>query len=316
MAFLHETCSASVSAIRIAAVSKRPNIMARRKRKAHATQSVALLSDETSAAPTGSKDPTRPSTKKAKTRIGLSIEKGGKSVAATVDNPTISISASDHDAILELLQSMDWTMAKNISRRNVIRSDDPSTPRNQMNKPYCMSFIFGRNMKDPTGGLSWWSTQYPHVYQQLRSLMSRYDSSFSYTHITLNRNLRCKRHTDGGNAGPSYIAAFGRFSGGGLLVEAPGGGKPESVCNLHSQFVKFNGKTQPHETMPFTGERYTLVYYTSDIVPALVDRRNGCIATTTTTTSTTAAASSIDGVNATFAQKFLEIKSKLGRKNR
>jgi hypothetical protein len=46
---------------------------------------------------------------------------------------------------------MDWQMAKNTSRRNVIRSDDPSTPRNSRNKPYCMSFIFGRNMKDPTG---------------------------------------------------------------------------------------------------------------------------------------------------------------------
>jgi hypothetical protein len=163
---------------------------------------------------------------------------------------------------------MDWEMAKNTSRRNVIRHDDPSTPRNHMNKPYCMSFIFGRNMKDPDGSMSYWSLKYPKVYSELRDLMARYDRDFGYTHITLNRNLRCKRHTDGGNAGPSYIAGFGDYRGGGLLVEPPGGGGSSdetTVLDLRGRFVTFNGKTQPHETLAFEGERFTLVYYTSDI---------------------------------------------------
>ena len=188
-------------------------------------------------------------------------------------NPSIPISKEDHAATLALLKSMDWTMAKNTSRRNVIRADDKATPRNNKNKPYCMSFIFGRNMKDPTGRMSFWSTKYPKVYAELQTLIEKYDPSFYYTHITLNCNLRCKRHTDGGNAGPSYIAAFGRFSGGQLIVEPPGGGDTEAILDCHSKFVKFNGKTQPHETAPFKGERFTLVYYTSDIVPPTVDRR-------------------------------------------
>jgi hypothetical protein len=223
-------------------------------------------------------------------------------------NPTIPIRKADHDATLALLKTMDWEMAKNTSRRNVIRSDDPATPRNNANKPYCMSFIFGRNMKDPTGGLSWWSTQYPDVYEQLRALMSKYDPNFVYTHITLNRNLRCKRHTDGGNAGPSYIAAFGTFQGGGLIVEQVGGGMPETVLDLRSNFAKFNGKTQPHETMPFKGERFTLVYYTSDIVPeeGAVDRRR----------IGAAAATAAAGVSASLAAKFQEVKARLGRKKK
>lgn len=222
-------------------------------------------------------------------------------------NPTILISKVDHDATLALLKTMDWQMAKNTSRRNVIRSDDPSTPRNKTNKPYCMSFIFGRNMKDPTGGLSWWSTKYPEVYAELRALMSKYDATFAYTHITLNRNLRCKRHTDGGNAGPSYIAAFGKFKGGGLIVEQPGGGMPETVLDLQSKFVKFNGKTQPHETLAFTGERFTLVYYTSDIAPeeGAVDRRR-----------VGASAATAAGVSSSLAAKFQEIKAKLGNRRK
>lgn len=217
-------------------------------------------------------------------------------------NPSIPITQVDHDVTLALLKTMDWTMAQNTSRRNVIRSDDPSTPRNSRNKPYCMSFIFGRNMKDPAGSLSWWSTKYPHVYDKLRALIANYDPSFSYTHITLNRNLRCKRHTDGGNAGPSYIAAFGNFKGGKLLVEPPGGGVPEMELDLKSRFVQFNGKTQPHETMPFSGERFTLVYYTSDIEPeeGAVDRRR-------------VGATEASTVSSSLVAKFQAIKAKLGR---
>jgi hypothetical protein len=223
-------------------------------------------------------------------------------------NPSIPISKSDHDATLALLRTMDWEMAKNTSRRNVIRDDDPTTPRNRANKPYCMSFIFGRNMKDPSSSMSFWSARYPGVYAELRDLMARHDPDFGYTHITLNRNLRCKRHTDGGNAGPSYIAGFGDYRGGGLLVEPPGGGLGGKVLDLHGRFVMFNGKTQPHETMPFEGERYTLVYYTSDIKlggEGAVDRRGGRIGGT---------AAADEGVSSDLAAKFNKIKARLGKR--
>lgn len=181
-------------------------------------------------------------------------------------HPSIPISRSDQDATLALLRTIDWDMARNTSRRNVIRKDDPATPRNDRNRPYCNSFVFGRNMKDPAGGLTYWSAKYPDAYASLRDLMTKYDPDFYYTHITLNKNLRCKRHTDGGNAGPSYIAGFGDYTGGELLVEMHGGGMPETILDVGGIFVMFDGKNQPHETQVFEGERYTLVYYTSDIV--------------------------------------------------
>jgi hypothetical protein len=168
-------------------------------------------------------------------------------------------------------------------------------------------------MKDPDGGLSYWSLKYPDIYDKLRDLMEKYDGDFEYTHITLNRNLRCKRHTDGGNMGPSYIAGFGNYVGGGLLVESPGGGKPETILDLRGKFVMFNGNTQPHETMAFEGERYTLVYYTSDIRSGVgegggggtpIDRR--CRRDVVGTRPT--------GVSSDLAAKFNEIKARLGRK--
>ena len=182
-----------------------------------------------------------------------------------VSHVSIAISKTDHDSTLALLGTINWDMAKNTSRRNVIRRDDINTPRNDRNRPYCTSFVMGRNMKDPGGGMSYWSVAYPEVYDELRKLMERYDPNFEYTHITLNRNLRCKRHTDGGNAGPSYIIGFGDYTGGELIVERPGGGDPTSILDLRGKFVSFDGKTQPHETSEFVGDRYTVVYYSSDV---------------------------------------------------
>lgn len=166
-------------------------------------------------------------------------------------------------------------------------------------------------MKDPEGSLSFWSTKYPRVYAALQMLMKKYDPGFNYTHITLNYNLRCKRHTDGGNEGPSYIAAFGNFTGGELIVGVEQNKQKESPSNdryldLKSRFVKFNGKTQPHETAPFTGDRYTLVYYTSDIVPPVLDRR---------AISKPKDAHELDP-ESSFAKKFKAMKAKLGQRKK
>jgi hypothetical protein len=254
-------------------------------------------------------------------------------------HPSISISKVDHDTTLQLLSSLDWEMAKNTSRRNVIRPTD--APRNAHNTPYCQSFIFGPNMKDPNNTPSYWSIQYPDIYTAFQGLMTKYNPHFRYTHITVNKNLRCKRHTDGGNAGLSYIAGFGNYTGGELIVEeeqqhssststianssrigssgAPSKPKKEYKLDLKSKFVLFNGKTQPHETCSFSGDRYTLVYYTSEIntktnnttadnkIDCSIDRRSTAAAASTTSSSN-------DGISSKLVMKFQQMKAKLNKK--
>jgi hypothetical protein len=252
-------------------------------------------------------------------------------------HPSISISKVDHDTTLQLLSSMDWEMAKNTSRRNVIRPTD--APRNAHNTPYCQSFIFGPNMKDPNNALSYWSVQYPDIYTAFQGLLTKYNPHFRYTHITVNKNLRCKRHTDGGNAGLSYIAGFGNYTGGELIVEeeqqhsssststsanssrigssgVPSKTKKEYKLDLKSKFVLFNGKTQPHETCSFSGDRYTLVYYTSEIntktnntagdnkIDSSIDRRSTAASTS----------SGNDGISPMLVMKFQQMKAKLNKK--
>ena len=176
--------------------------------------------------------------------------------------------------------------------------------------------------------------------------MNKYDPNFRYTHITVNKNLRCKRHTDGGNAGLSYIAGFGNYIDGQLLIveedeqqstsansssssgcgTTAGSGatssKPkEYKLDLKSKFVLFNGKTQPHETCAFSGDRYTLVYYTSEINNTKVNNNNN-VGTTddndidcqSTATKSSSSSSSSDGISSSLAMKFQQMKAKLNKK--
>lgn len=182
------------------------------------------------------------------------------------------ITEEEHDMAVKLLRGVNWTKCQNTSRRNVIRMGDKKTPKNAMGKDYCHSFIFGKNMKDSTGGLSYWSTEYEELYSFFQTLIGRIHPEHSYTNITVNKNLVCKKHTDGGNTGQSYIVSFGHFTGGRLIIEKKGGGDPRPV-DIFRRFVAFNGSLQPHETEDFVGERYSAVFYTSSIVPTEVAPR-------------------------------------------
>jgi hypothetical protein len=126
------------------------------------------------------------------------------------------VTEEEHSRAVALLRGVQWERVRNTSRRNVIREEGAK---------FCMSFIFGRNMKDPDGALSYWSIQYPELYSFFNALMKRIHPTHRYTNITVNKNLQCKRHTDGGNTGNSYIVAFGTYTGGRLFVEKRGGGR-------------------------------------------------------------------------------------------
>ena len=76
--------------------------------------------------------------------------------------------------------------------------------------------------------------------------------------IAINRNAQFRPHTDSGaGAGQStsLIVALGSFVGGELVVEG-------EKKDIRYKAIEFNGWTQRHWTMPFKGERYSLVWFT------------------------------------------------------
>ena len=76
--------------------------------------------------------------------------------------------------------------------------------------------------------------------------------------IAINRNAQFRPHTDSGaGAGQStsLIVGLGTYSGGELVVEG-------EHNDIRYKPIEFNGWTQRHWTMPFSGERYSLVWFT------------------------------------------------------
>jgi hypothetical protein len=76
--------------------------------------------------------------------------------------------------------------------------------------------------------------------------------------IAINRNAQFRPHTDSGaGAGQStsLIVGLGTYVGGELLVEG-------EKNDIRYKALEFNGWTQRHWTMPFEGERFSLVWFT------------------------------------------------------
>ncbi|GKY92730.1 hypothetical protein MPSEU_000243000 [Mayamaea pseudoterrestris] len=76
--------------------------------------------------------------------------------------------------------------------------------------------------------------------------------------IAINRNAQFRPHTDSGaGAGQStsLIAGLGCYSGGELVVEG-------EQHDIRYKTLEFNGWKQRHWTMPFAGERFSLVWFT------------------------------------------------------
>jgi hypothetical protein len=76
--------------------------------------------------------------------------------------------------------------------------------------------------------------------------------------IAINRNAQFRPHTDSGaGAGQStsLIVGLGTYEGGELMVEG-------EKRDIRYKAIEFNGWKQRHWTLPFVGERYSLVWFT------------------------------------------------------
>eukprot|EP00973_Karenia_brevis_P095563 12427969-Karenia_brevis.AAC.1 len=80
------------------------------------------------------------------------------------------------------------------------------------------------------------------------------------TSIAINFSATTKLHTDKNNIGPSWVMCMGNFQRGGRLWTYCGDDKYELI-DTSSGLYKFDAQI-PHLTEPFSGERFTITYYT------------------------------------------------------
>lgn len=148
--------------------------------------------------------------------------------------------------VLRLLRAIDPFPARKDTRKQV-RQPGQTTPYYQ--------FALGRVVKLDTGIThSRFNARFPELHRACRRLMHTRDPLFRYDAIQINKNQQCAPHKDTNNHGPSYIIGLGDYTGGELVIN-----KMRKV-SIRNKFVMFDG-TELHETTPFKGERYSLVFF-------------------------------------------------------
>ena len=97
---------------------------------------------------------------------------------------------------------------------------------------------------------------------------------FRWSSIAFNVGLKCKRHRDTGNAGPSAATGLGDYTGGALMIWPDDDGKTTldkldfedaGFLNSHNRVVMFDGR-QAHEVQEYVGSRNSIVWYSKDDV--------------------------------------------------
>lgn len=83
-------------------------------------------------------------------------------------------------------------------------------------------------------------------------------SGFDYSLITVNKNLKAKKHKDKGNDGIGGITFLGDFKGGDLNLHY---GNKKRTISSKNKLILFNGANIAHSTEPFEGTRYAFIYY-------------------------------------------------------
>jgi fermentation-respiration switch protein FrsA (DUF1100 family) len=98
----------------------------------------------------------------------------------------------------------------------------------------------------------------PYLYHLLLEFAKKY-VTIGFNSITINSNYKAAKHRDKNNKGDSFLVAFGEYQGGALKIfEGELMGSHNICCNpIVTDFSKVY-----HEVEDFTGERYSLVFYT------------------------------------------------------
>jgi hypothetical protein len=121
--------------------------------------------------------------------------------------------------------------------------------------------VVGRRCLPPDYSRQCWNR--PYLYKLLMDFGTKF-VSIPWTSITVNDNYKASPHYDRGNIGPSYLIAFGNYTGGALHCHDTdlSGSHDVRYKPLVTDFAKVL-----HSVEDWEGERFSLVFYTIEHPP-------------------------------------------------
>lgn len=121
-----------------------------------------------------------------------------------------------------------------------------------LGRSQCFGIVKQRNCRYAGSRFNFMRPDLLAAVQRLARKILPYE--FEYDGIQVNENYQTAPHKDAGNRGESAIVGFGDYTGGELLVE-------EQSVSIKNRVVYFDGSVYTHSTAPFTGNRYSLVFF-------------------------------------------------------
>lgn len=100
--------------------------------------------------------------------------------------------------------------------------------------------------------------KHPHIMPLFKEFIDSHYPDFKFNSVYVNKNTICKKHLDSSNAGESLLVGFGPYTGGQTTLYIDD--KPKSF-HIKTNSLIFNGSEIPHESDPFKGTRYSLVFF-------------------------------------------------------
>mmetsp|Transcript_26663 Transcript_26663/g.69669 ORF Transcript_26663/g.69669 Transcript_26663/m.69669 type:complete len:566 (+) Transcript_26663:114-1811(+) len=172
----------------------------------------------------------------------------------------------DDDDVVAVLQL--WGFKNNVSRQNVMKEGVKVVFSDTLG---CVASYDGAVLVTAA------TSEYPAFAKVLCRRLSDHmpkefkEHSFGWTSINVNANYAGRLHRDANNEGPSFIKAFGNFTGGQLNYwgdDKKDEGTVESCCalkdkitfDISKQLLLFDGN-RGHSVENFKGDRYSLVYF-------------------------------------------------------
>ena len=106
--------------------------------------------------------------------------------------------------------------------------------------------------------LSSYTKKYPFMMELFEEFIDSHYPGFEFDSVYVNKNVKCKKHLDSKNVGESLLVGLGKYTGGQTVLYING---KERKFNIQNNSLIFNGTEIVHRSLPFSGIRYSLVFF-------------------------------------------------------
>ena len=102
------------------------------------------------------------------------------------------------------------------------------------------------------------SNRYPHIMKLFKEFIDSHKPGFEFKSVYVNRNTIAKKHLDSKNSGTSLLVGLGSYTGGETVLYDK---DTSEKFNINTHSLVFDGSKIEHSSEPFTGTRYSLVFF-------------------------------------------------------